>query len=59
MRHADVRKLPPAAQEERRRQGVGLRQRGLTCRVSAEQVGRSRTGVIDICQRCAAEGRRA
>jgi hypothetical protein len=29
MRHVDMRKLPPAAQEERRRQAVGLRQRGL------------------------------
>jgi transposase len=51
-----MRKLPAAAQEERRRQVVGLRQRGLTYREVAEQVGLSRTGVIDICQRFAAEG---
>ena len=56
MRHVDMRKLAPAAQEERRRQVIGLRQRGLTHRVIAEQVGLSRTGVIDICQRFAAEG---
>ncbi len=51
-----MRKLPAAAQEERRRQVVGLRRRGLTYSAMAEQVGLSRTGVIDICQRFAAEG---
>jgi transposase len=51
-----MRKLPAAAQEERRRQVVGLRQGGLSHREVAEQVGLSRTGVIDICQRFAAEG---
>ena len=51
-----MRKLPAAAQEERRRQVIGLRQRGLTYREIAEQVGLSRTGVIDICQRFGAEG---
>ena len=51
-----MRKLPAAAQEARRRQVVGLRQRGLTYRAIAEQVGLSRTGVFDICQRFAAEG---
>jgi transposase len=51
-----MRKLPAAAQEERRRQVVGLRQRGLAYGAIAEQVGLSRTGVIDICQRFAAEG---
>jgi transposase len=56
MRHEDMRKLPAAAQEERRRQAVGLRQRGLTHTAIAEQVGLSRTGVINICQRFAAEG---
>jgi transposase len=56
MRHVDMRKLPSAAQEERRRQVVGLRQRGLTYKAIAAQVGLSRTGVIDICQRFAAEG---
>jgi transposase len=48
-----MRKLPAAAQEERRRQVVGLRRRGLTYRATAEQVGLSRTGVINICQRFA------
>ena len=43
-----MRKLPAAAQEERRRQVVGLRQRGLAYRAIAEQVGLSRTGVFDI-----------
>ena len=52
MRHVDMRKLPAAAQEERRRQVVGLRQRGLTYREIAEQVGLSRTGVIDISDVC-------
>ena len=56
MKHVDMRKLPAAAQEERRRQVVGLRQRGLTCRAIAGQVGLSRTGVVDICRRFAAEG---
>src|ERR671926_1276505 len=56
MRHVDMRKLPAAAQEERRRQVVGLRQRGLAYRAIAEQAGLSRTGVIDICRRFAAEG---
>ena len=51
-----MRKLSAAAQEERRRQVVGLRQRGLAYRAIAEQTGLSRTGVIDICQRFAAEG---
>src|SRR3712207_536297 len=56
MRHVDMRKLPAAAQEERRRQVIGLRQAGLTYRAVAEQVGLSRTGVINICRRFAAEG---
>jgi transposase len=51
-----MRRLPAAAQEERRRQVIGLRRRGLTYRAIAEQVGLSRTGVIDIYQRFAAEG---
>jgi transposase len=56
MKHVDMRKLPAAAQEERRRQVIGLRQRGLTYGAIAAQVGLSRTGVFDICQRFAAEG---
>ena len=51
-----MRKLPAAAQEERRRQVIGLRQAGVTYGAIAEQVGLSRTGVFNICQRFAAEG---
>src|SRR5215210_6973077 len=56
MRHVDMRKLRAAAQEERRRQVIGLRQAGLTYRAIAAQAGLSRTGAIDICRRFAAEG---
>ena len=54
----DMRKLPAAAQEERRRQVIGLRQRGLTYGAIAEQVGLSRTGAINICRRFATRVRR-
>jgi hypothetical protein len=43
MRHVDMRKLPAAAQEERRRQVIGLRQRGMTYREIADVVGLSPT----------------
>src|ERR671932_2075051 len=56
MRQVDMRKLPAAAQEERRRQVIGLRQSGMTYQAIADLVGLSRTGVFDICQRFAAEG---
>src|SRR3712207_4780532 len=56
MRHVDMRKLPAPAQEERRRQVIGLRQAGLTYRAIAEQVGLSRAGGINICRRFGAEG---
>ena len=56
MKHVDMRKLPAAAQEERRRQVIGLRQRGLTYGAIAKQVGLSPTGVFDICKRFAAQG---
>ena len=56
MKHVDMRKLPAAAQEERRRQVIGLRQAGLTYDEIAAQAGLSATGVFDICQRFAAEG---
>src|SRR4029453_13042882 len=58
MKHVDMRNLPAAAQEERRRQVIGLRERGLTYRAIAAQVGLSPTGVFDICRRFAAEGAR-
>ncbi len=56
MKHVDMRKLPAAAQEERRRQVIGLRKRGLTYKAIAAQVGLSQTGVFDICKRFAARG---
>ena len=43
-----MRKLPAAAQEERRRQVIGLRQAGLTYDTIAAQVGLTRAGVFDI-----------
>src|SRR3954469_16155349 len=56
MKHVDMRKLPAAAQEERRRQVVGLRESGLTYDAIAAQVGLTRTGVFDICRRFAEQG---
>src|SRR5918997_1064912 len=56
MIHVDLRKLPAAAQEERRRQVVGLRQAGQTYDAIAAQVGLTRTGVFDICKRFAEQG---
>src|SRR3712207_16495 len=53
MKHVDMRKLPAAAQEERRRQVIGLRQAGMTYDAIAAQVGLTRTGVFDICKRFA------
>jgi transposase len=48
MRQVDMRKLPAAAQEERRRQVIGLRQSGMTYQAIAELVGLSPTGVLNI-----------
>ena len=56
MKHVDRRKLAPAAQEERRRQVIGLRQSGVSYAAIAAQVGLSQTGVFDICQRFDARG---
>jgi transposase len=56
MRHVDMRKLPAAAQEERRRQVIGLRQAGMSYAAIAAQVGLTQTGVFDICQRYAERG---
>src|SRR5918911_1883127 len=58
MKHVDMRKLAPAAQEERRRQVIGLRQNGASYAAIAAQIGLSRTGVFDICQRFAAKGQK-
>jgi transposase len=57
MKHVDMRKLPAAAQEERRRQVVGLRESGLTYEAIAAQVRLTRTGVFNICRRVAEQGR--
>ena len=51
-----MRRLPAAAQEERRRQVTGLRQAGMTYDAVAAQVGLSPTGVFDICKRFAERG---
>jgi transposase len=51
MKHIDMRSLPRAAQEERRRQVIGLRERGMGLEAIGRQVGLSRTGVFDICKR--------
>jgi transposase len=51
MKHVDMRSLTPAAQEERRRQVVGLRESGLTYEAIGLQVGLTRNGVFDICKR--------
>jgi hypothetical protein len=51
MKHVDMRRLPPAAQEERRRQVIGLRESGLTYEAIGLQVGLTRNGVFDICKR--------
>ena len=48
MKHVDMRKLPAAAEEERRRQVIGLRQAGMTYDAIAAQVGLTPTGVFDI-----------
>lgn len=56
MTHVDMRKLVPAAQEERRRQVIGLRECGLTYGAIAVQTGLTQTGVFNICQRFAAAG---
>ena len=57
MKHVDMRKLAPAAQEERRRQVIGLRQDGASYAAIAAQVGLSQTGVFDICKRFATRGK--
>lgn len=51
-----MRKLPAAAQEERRRQVVGLRESCLTYEAIAAQTGLTRTGVFNICRRFAEQG---
>jgi transposase len=57
MKHVDMRKLPAAAQEERRRQVIGLRQAGMSYDAIAAQVGLTRNGVFNICPRYRWRGR--
>ena len=52
----DMCKLPAAAQEERRRQVVGLRESGLTFAAIAAQTGLTGNGVSGICRRYAERG---
>src|SRR3954470_3906336 len=56
MKNVGMRKPPAAAQEERRRQVIGLRQAGMTYDAIAAQVGLTPTGVFDICKRYAERG---
>jgi transposase len=56
MQHIDMRSLAPAAQEERRRQVIGLRERGLTYKEIGELVGLTKNGVFDTCKRYRAKG---
>src|SRR6476659_4669248 len=56
MKHVDMRSLTPEAQEERRRQVIGLRQAVQTYAAIAAQVGLTPTGAFDICKRFAERG---
>src|SRR3954470_449033 len=56
MKNVGMRKPPAAAQEERRRQVIGLRQAGMTYGAIAAQVGLTPTGVFGICKRYAERG---
>jgi transposase len=56
MKHVGMRRLLTAAQEERRRQVIGLRQGGMTYEAIAAQVGLSPTEVLNICHRYAKRG---
>lgn len=56
MVHVDMRELPAAAQKERRRQVVGLRESGLTYDAIAVQTGLTRNRLFRICRRHAERG---
>src|SRR3954453_18432024 len=56
MKHVDMRRLPAAAQEEPRRQVIGLRQGGMTYEAIAAQVGLSPTGGLNIPHHYAERG---
>jgi transposase len=51
-----MRSLPAAAQEERRRQVIGLREGGLTYAEIGAQVGLTKNGAFDICKRVRQRG---
>ena len=51
MKYKDMRSLPRAAQGERRRQVIGLRERGMGLAAIGRQAGLSQTGVFNICKR--------
>ncbi len=57
MEQVDMRKLPAAAQEERRRQVIGLRQAGMTYDAIAARVGLTRTGGVQHLQALRRAGR--
>src|SRR3954452_16310827 len=50
MKHKDMRSLPRAAQQEARRQVIGLRESGMGLAAIGRQVGLSQTGVFNICR---------
>src|SRR5687768_14804377 len=56
MKHVDMRKLPAAAQVERRRQVIGLRQAGKTYDANATQVGLTCKRFFNNCKRFAERG---
>ena len=56
MHHIDMRSLSASAQEERRRQVIGLRESGMGLEAIGRQVGLSKTGVFNICKRYEAAG---
>lgn len=56
MKKPDMRSLSSEAREERRRQVIGLRQRGWTYDQIATQMNLSRAGVFNICRRHEREG---
>lgn len=51
-----MRKLSPAARQERRMQVIKLRGQGWAYDDIARQLGLSRTGLFDICQRYESQG---
>lgn len=56
MNATDMRSLPRAARHERRVQVIRLRDAGYTYLQISQQLGMSKTGIFDICQRYAQGG---